>query len=100
LNKKRLWKAKHRDKYKKILVKPTIGILCCSSSNSKLFRISTQSTSTTVVRPTLDVKKNKHFWSFYEDFKDDEVEIKDELGCFSIEDLVVEEITKYRERNN
>jgi hypothetical protein len=99
-----LWKAKHIEKCKKTLVKPRMD---SSSSNSATLSERTESTSTTVVSPTLEVTKNenvsknfKHFWSFYEDLKDDEVEIKEELSCFSIEDLVVEEVTKYRERNN
>ena len=65
-----------------------------------------QSKCETVASKTQEVEKNensqkncKHFWSFYEDFKDDEVEIKEEQYSFSIEDLVVEEVTKYRERN-
>ena len=98
-----LWKAKHIDKYRKTLVKPRMG---SPSLNSATLSVRTQSTSTTVVSPTLEVKKNEnvsknfeHFWSFYEDFKDDDVEIKEELSCFSMEDLVDEEVKKYRERN-
>ena len=102
-----LWKAKHEDKHQQISVKPShsrIARLCNPNSNSRTLSVRRQSTSATVVRPTLEVKKNeilsqnsKHFWSFYENFKDDE--IKEELSCFSIEDLVDEEVKKYRERN-
>ena len=46
-----------------------------------------------------ELEKFRNFWSFYETFEDDEIEIKEELNTFDIEDLVVEEVTKYRERN-
>ena len=104
-----LWKAKHEDKCQKISVKPShtrIARLCSPSSNSKTLSVRTQSTNATIVSKTLEVKKNENvsknfetFQSFYEDFKYDEVEIIEELSCFSIEDLVDEEVKKYRERN-
>ena len=52
-----LWKAKHRDKCRKILVKPRMG---SPSSNSASLSVRTQSTSTTVVCPTIEVKKNEN----------------------------------------
>ena len=104
-----LWKAKQRDNGKKIWINPSqqrMVKVCSPSSNSTTLSGRTLSTSKTVASQTQEVKKNEnspknfeHFWSFYEDFKDDEVEIKVEQSSFSIEDLVVEEVTKYRERN-
>jgi hypothetical protein len=81
-----LWKAKHEEKHQQISVKPSHTRIVGPCSPCKTLSVRTQSTNVTIVSQTLEFKKKENlaktfetFWSFYEDFEDDEVEIKEEL---------------------
>ena len=56
-----------------------------------------------VITDTEEVKQSRHFWSFYESFKDGEDEksgdLTDDKNPVSMENLVVDEVLKYRARN-
>ena len=51
-----------------------------------------------VVKDREEVKQFRHFWRFYESFKDedDNDDLENDKSPVSIEDLVVDEVSKYR----
>ena len=55
----------------------------------------------TVIKHTEEVRQFRQFWRFYESFEDDKDgdDVQDDEYPVSIEDLVVDEVQKYRARN-
>ena len=90
-----MWKEKQKIKIKKI-----------PARQSNIAQPKPKNQKRTMVCPGLsdtqkEFKQFRHFWSFYENFKDDEEEddINQEFNDFSIDDLVVEDVLKYRAGN-
>ena len=70
------------------------------SETSSTVHRNTNVDSEKVMKDAVDTRQFRHFWSFYESFKDDEDEASDDLeddkNPISLEALVVEEVLKNR----
>ena len=100
-----MWKEKQQNKIKKIPARKSNEGRAPGSdrgvnNKSRIHKPAVESLR--VLETQKEFKQFRHFWSFYENFKDDEEEddIKQEVTNFAIEDLVVEEVLKYRAMND
>ena len=100
-----LWKEKHRRKIKKLPEKKQEQVKVRNSIQVPvifpLVKKNINSDMENVIKDKEEVNQFRHFWSFYESFRDedDSDDLTEDKNPLSIDDLVVEEVLKYRARS-